>query len=323
MHRARRRGRSAQRPSGSAGRCRGRPTRTRGASRTRSHEQLDKERRPLERRRLIGDADFERAEARIRADVPPDARMVLDHAERDQPLDPGFPRVVPREDRRRAARGSSTRMPARFDSMPVASPLTNGEFTESASTPEATAARPRAAPSTARRRHPDMHVQPVDTLPPRGAPDARHASRRYRSSSTSGSASRCAVGWAPAAAMARPFAAAIRAAAAAAPRARRQLPRRSAQTPVASSTTDAWSSVFERARKREPSAPRSSVADPGDRARASPRRGSSPPPRRRASAAVAAKAALDHVLPRMPCTRAAGGLPRVVRRARAERRART
>src|SRR3712207_7529788 len=42
-------------------------------------------------RRLVGHADLERAEARVRPDVPPDARVVGRDTKRDEPLDPRLP----------------------------------------------------------------------------------------------------------------------------------------------------------------------------------------------------------------------------------------
>src|SRR5919106_1183287 len=57
----------------------------------------------LEPRRLIGHADFERPEAWVRACVPPDARVRVSKAEREQTLGKLLPLVVGTEDRRRSA----------------------------------------------------------------------------------------------------------------------------------------------------------------------------------------------------------------------------
>ncbi len=85
--------------------------------------------------RLVGDAHLERAERRVRTHVPPDPRVVLRHAERDEPLDPRLPLGVRREaPAAPPARGSSASTGARFEAMPVSSPAYHGEFADSAST---------------------------------------------------------------------------------------------------------------------------------------------------------------------------------------------
>ena len=64
-------------------------------------------------RRLVGHAHLERAELRMRAHVPPDARVVLDHAETPRALDPRLPLArtsrTPAARRRAAARRARAR----------------------------------------------------------------------------------------------------------------------------------------------------------------------------------------------------------------------
>ena len=216
----------APRPSGSGRSRRGRRP-ARGACSTRSAHDADEERGALERRRLVGDADLERAEARMRPHVPPDARVVRDHAELDEPLDPGLPRVVRAEDRRRA-RARQLARGCRHGSRACRS----ARRRRTASSPRARARRaarrapPRAARSTAPRSR--RRRARAGRSPPGAARRSRpaRASARYRSSWTTGSASSRAVGCAPAAAITSPFARAIRSAARAQRRAAPRPPRR-------------------------------------------------------------------------------------------------
>ena len=128
-----------------------------------------------ERGRLVGDAHLERPEARMRPDVPPDARVVGDHAERTrrstkashsayEPKAGGAPRARQLREHLRARRQQPGRAPA-----------TNGEFADSASTTGSHGSTPRAAHSSrSARLDADVDVQAVHALA------ARRRSRRAR-----------------------------------------------------------------------------------------------------------------------------------------------
>ena len=136
-------------------------------------QQVRDERRALERGRLVGDADLERAEPRVRADVPPDARVILDHAELDEVLDPCLPLGVVlelRAARRRAAAPRGCRRGSR------ASRSSRRRRTASSTESASTTGKPRqhrleALVAAVRALDADVHVQPVHTLPARGAAD--------------------------------------------------------------------------------------------------------------------------------------------------------
>ena len=59
----------------------------------------------LDRGRLVGRAHLERAEARVRPDVPPEARVAVGEADSDEALDERLPLRVGAEDRRRRSAG--------------------------------------------------------------------------------------------------------------------------------------------------------------------------------------------------------------------------
>ena len=238
----------------------------------------------------------------MRADVPPDARVVGHHAERDEPLDPRLPVRVRRERRRRAAARQLREHAGAVREHAVRTPSTNGEFAESAST---TGSQPSTASSRSsaalRALDADVHVQPVHALAPRGVADLLRASPGTAPPARRAATRAQRVGCAPAAAITSPCSRAIAcgggAQLAAAPRPPR---RRSRRRPVVSSTTDACSSVF--------SVPGSSSSLASQRARRPPPPGASvsasriitssstPSEKRRRLAEVA----LDHL--RMPCT---------------------
>ena len=66
-------------------------------------KELDERRADLERGRLVRHPDLERAEARVRPNVPPELRVVGGDAGSDEASDPPLPPGVGAEDRRRAA----------------------------------------------------------------------------------------------------------------------------------------------------------------------------------------------------------------------------
>ena len=152
-------------PSGSAGRrCARRPGRREGGRRARSRErpeQRDERGRPRRRGRLVGDPELERAEARMRADVPPERGVVGGQAERDEPFD------VPLPLRPSAANGggaplrgssASTTRPVRPN--PVSTPPASGELAESASTTGSHgSARPERVQARVAVGHADVDVQ--------------------------------------------------------------------------------------------------------------------------------------------------------------------
>ena len=166
----------------------------------------------------------------------------------------------------------------------------------------------------------DVHVQAVHALPPRRVADALdhlevalllHDGQRRRAR---------AVGCAPAAAIARPL------------RARDPVGRRAQLAQRRDRLVDVGADARRRARRPTRAAPSSACpagrapprrdehVDRADRLRASRRRGSSPLPRRRARAAPTRRSALRSRLAADAVHGPAGGLPRVVRRARAEAR---
>ena len=129
--------------------------------------------RSLERRGLVGDAHLERAEPRLRPDVPPDPGVVGEHAEPGETLDPGLPGAVGAEPRRRAGAGQlgEDRRPhgEHPGVLAVDERRVRGEC-ENDGQPRQHRLEPLVALLGAR--DADMHVQAVDALPARRVADA-------------------------------------------------------------------------------------------------------------------------------------------------------